>query len=172
MLRWLKRIAFVLVALLVVCSAYVSIVYFFGSEDARGRLGLFYAAIMANSHPPPIAASGVISSGSDWMMSEPASTKFTAILRRNFPPGSEERDMETALISQGFKPEKITDCGPGNGAVVTQIATRQCRTRDSTQSLRYDWGGAPCDMRLTVRWVADRRGRLTAIDGYYGAECL
>ena len=172
MLRWLKRITFALAALLVVCAAYVAVVYFFGSEDARGRLGLVYAAITANHYPPPIAASGVISSGNNWMVSEPASSKFTAILRRNFPPGSEERDMKTALTSQGFKPEEIADCGSGNGAVVAQAAKPQCRTRESTQTLRYEWGGAPCDMRLTVRWGADRRGHLTAIEGSYGAECL
>ncbi|GEM_PF-6728035 len=171
-MRWLKRTAFVLAALLVVCAAYVAVVYFFGSEDARGRLDLFYAAIMANRHPPPIAASGVISSGSDWMMPEPASTKFTAILRRNFPPGSDEQAMKVALISQGFKPEKIADCGQGNGVVATQTDKHRCQVREDTQALRYDWGGAPCDMRLAVRWVADRRGRLTTIEGYYSAECL
>jgi hypothetical protein len=172
MLRWLKRIVFILMALLVVCAAYVATVYFFGSDDARGRLGLVYTAIMANHHPPPIATSGVISSGSDWMMPEPASTKFTAILRRNFPLGSEEQAMKGALVSQGFKLEQIADCGQGSGAVLTQAAKRQCQTREVTQSLRYDWGGVPCDMHLTVRWVASRGGRLTAMDGYYGAECL
>jgi hypothetical protein len=164
--RWLKRVAFILMALLVVCAAYVAVVYFFGSNDARGRLGLVYVAIMANHHPPPIAASGVISNDSDWMMPEPASTKFTAVLRRDFPQGSDERAMLEALGAQGFKIEEITHCRSVNGVI--HSGGNRCETRD----LEYEWGGVPCNSRLVVRWSADRKDRLDNISGYYSAVCL
>jgi hypothetical protein len=166
MLRWLKRFVFVLMALLVVCAAYVATVYFFGSEDARGRLGLVYAAIVANHHPPPIAASGVLSNGPDWMLPEPASTKFTAVLRRDFPQGSGERAMLESLGAQGFKLEEITDCQYVNGAM--HPGGSRCETRD----LEYEWGGVPCNNRLVVRWSADRKDRLVNISGFYGVGCL
>jgi hypothetical protein len=171
-LRWLRRVAYVLAALLIASAAYIATIYFFGSEDARGHLALIYAAVVANHHPPPIAATGVVSAGTDWMMPEPASTKFTAILRRNFPLGSDEHAMRAALVSQGFRDEKIADCGEGRGAIVPQNSKRRCQSREPAQSLRYDWGGAPCDMRLTVHWTADRQSRLVAIEGHYGAVCL
>src|SRR5262249_21506368 len=132
MLRWFRRIALTLVALVAALAGCIAFIYFFGSSESRNSLAHLYAIAAANHSPPPIARSGVTSSGSDWMMPEPASTKFTAVLREHFPPGSSASEMRTVLAAQGFGPR-----------------------RTDANAMEYQWGAYPCIRRLTVRWTAD-----------------
>jgi hypothetical protein len=170
--RRLKRIALVLVALVAVIAGCLGGLYYFGSDQTREGFAFALAAILANHDPPQIARSGVVSTGKDWMDTEPTSAKFTAVLHKNFPSGSDEQAMRGALVSQGFKPQQVTDCGLANGPAVPAGADRSCRTSALDRALEYDWGGFPCNSELAVRWVADRKGHIVKIEGFYRAGCL
>jgi hypothetical protein len=148
MSRWLKSIAIGLAAVVFLISSYVAFVWFFGSDVQRYWLALSYVAVTANHSPPPIAANGVLSNDTNWMMTEPASAKFTAILRKRFPRGSSEEAMRVALTAQGFKDDT------------------------SANTLTYEWGGVPCKNTLRVLWVGDKADHLSEISGHYYAACL
>ncbi|HWA92863.1 MAG TPA: hypothetical protein VG889_22720 [Rhizomicrobium sp.] len=173
MLRWLKRLAIALAVVFTIAVGAVAIVWFFGSNEKRFWLAMAYAKIVANHSPPPIAASGVISDDANWMMPEPASMKFTAVLRKQFPPGTEVRAMRDTLAAQGFEAELVPDCGGADGIAKPAGLAKPCRRyRVIADALEYHWGGGVCGSSLTVTWTPDRNGRLVAIQGYYGATCL
>jgi len=171
-LRVLKWAGFLLLLMIILLTGWIGIRFLEDPKGTRDGLHMLYVLAAANHNPPPIAASGILSTGSDWMMPQPTGAKFTAILRKSFPAGSDEQAMRDALSDQGFEAVTESDCRkPG---VITKLGTPapHCRTTVVPRLLQYSWGGLPCSQTLRVGWTAGRHGRLVTIAGSYDAECL
>lgn len=124
--------------------------------------------------PPPIA--GGIGCDNVRTCGE-ANRAFTQRLNRRFPPGTSVASLRSELTTEGFQPlpAAIKDClPPGEPAPIGKLVI-ECPAWnlawDPRNELVYGWGVLPCGRSLSVRWDADRQGRVTRIEGYYDYTC-
>src|ERR1700722_103458 len=93
-----------LIALFALGSLCALLVLFFAVDPLDFGLAVAEVAEDAFGYPyptnPPAIAEGA---PFDWLYGWPADPKWTAILKRRFPPGSSEAALETTLRQQGFK---------------------------------------------------------------------
>lgn len=157
--------------MIILLLGWIGVLFLIDPESARLSLGMIYAAATSNHYPPPIAATGAVPTGQDGMMPEPAGTKFTAVLRKTFPLGSDEHAMRAVLMGQGFTAPNAAECEATATALTNPDVVHGCQ--DPVQhALTYDWGGPACNTTLRVDWVSDKAGRLVDIAGSYRAACL
>ena len=169
MWRWLRRIALALAVLFIGLIVWLALTP--GWPDAsHSELHFVLEELSRNHYPPPIAANGVIETGPRWAYIEPTRSRFTAALRKSFPLGSREEEMQAALSEQGFVPARQEDC-PSSSPGASPLRG-DCPSHLVPRVMQYDWGGVPCNQHLWVRWTADSRHRLTAINGNYAVACL
>ena len=134
-----------------------------------------FARGLPHTSPPPIAENVKCE---NWRNCREASYAFTQILRKRFPFGTHDRVLRTALLDQGFSglPASITSCLPhGQEAPVGKMVI-ECPAWDPSWNpenyLAYGWGVAPCGSQLSVKWSADKKGKITHLEGYYDYTCL
>jgi hypothetical protein len=70
----------------------------------------------------------------------------------------------------------ITTCLPrGQEAPIGKLVI-ECPAWDSNWNprnyLAYGWGGPPCGNELSVKWSADKSGKITHLEGFYDYTCL
>ena len=99
--------------------------------------------------PPPIAEGSI--AADDWSKYESASAKFTSVLARRFPRGSDADKLTDALIEEGFE---FYDPLLGK------------------RSASFTWGNAVCKNYATVRWTVDTGNKVDSIEGWYSNACL
>jgi len=170
--RLLKIVALAFFGFVLLLAGWIGYRFIVDPEDTKFALAAFYVVATANHNPPPIAASGVLQDGPNWMMPEPASSRFTAILRKSFPMGSSASTMRASLAGQGFEPDQETACRDMSEEEVRRNRPASCSKRIVPGVLRYDWGGIPCSNALRVYWAADSANHLTKIFGRYDVTCL
>ena len=178
-MRWLWRLvrwlAGLVVFVVLVLGILLTLLVLFDAQGSRLLVDVLVSEIVNHQSPPPIAE-GLIPSGQDWMTLEPTSSKFTAVLRKRFPPGSSAQTMHDDLTEQGFGDEQLLPrepvCTRPDPELEQTALLVYCPPAPWQHSLHYLWGSALCHQDLNVLWSADARGRLTQIVGYYTAECL
>jgi hypothetical protein len=99
--------------------------------------------------PPPIAEGSI--TADDWSKYGSASAKFTSVLARRFPKGSDADELTDALIVEGFE---FRDPLLGK------------------RSATFTWGNAVCKNYATVIWTADTGNKVDSIEGWYSNACL
>ncbi|HXC55053.1 MAG TPA: hypothetical protein VNU97_07145 [Rhizomicrobium sp.] len=129
----------------------------------------------AHFFPPPMA-DGI--KCDNWRNCSQANAAFTEVLRRRFPLGTPENVLRSTLLAQGFRtlPVSITACLPrGQEAPIGKLVI-ECPAWDFNWNprdyLAYGWGGPPCGTDLSVKWSADKSGKITHLEGYYDYTCL
>jgi hypothetical protein len=128
---------------------------------------------------PPQIARAVIT-GEDWSQPRTGSRKFTVVLNRQFPPGTDAGAMVSALRSQGFefpppaRPNCIPESKMGEWVLTAKPgdSPNVCPSYDPRRTLNYQWGWFPCAEFLRVEWTADEPGRITKIMGSYSNACV
>jgi hypothetical protein len=137
---------------------------------------VFFANPFTNSAPPPIAEGQI--TPEDWTHWDEAGRKFTAVLARRFPSGSNEATLKSTLLAQDFhfpKPPPTNCLPPGQEAPIGVVYYR-CLTSDAMKALErtlvYEWGRFPCTKSLSVQWSAGDRGEITNVRGSYYGVCL
>jgi hypothetical protein len=116
----------------------------------------------------------------DWRDCSIASHKLTNILRAEFPLGTSEAALESALRAQGFEhlPTSITHCTRPGGHTPYGAKAIACPAWDANWDpkhyLKYQSGGPGlfCSHGADVLWSSDKKGRLTHLEAYYVVACL
>jgi hypothetical protein len=125
--------------------------------------------------PPPIS-DGIRCA--DWKNCSEASRAFADILHRRFPLGTHEDVLKSRLSAQGFRPLplSITNCLPPTREAPIGKLVIECPSWDLNWNPRnelvYGWGGPPCGSELSVKWSADKSGKITHLEGAYDYTCL
>jgi hypothetical protein len=168
MKRWQKILCWVVGAPAAVVAAFAVV-----KPDLTAFVFLALLGSLTNNMRPPEFAREAVAGGS-WIHWQEPSEKFTLVLRKRFPLGSNEQLMRAALRSDGFEDRKPppTNCVHPGDPVPIGVVVTPCPTHDWRRALDYYWGALPCGNQLTVLWDADRRGKITELDGYYGQTCL
>src|SRR5262249_21612643 len=95
-----------------------------------------------------------------------ASTRFTAVLQRKFPPGFDEHKLAQTLLDQGFEylPGPKPGCVPEKDVSKMPVgkAFVPCPTYDPHRTLAYEWppwdlfpiAWVVCGQHLSVAWQA------------------
>jgi len=103
------------------------------------------------------------------------SRQLTARLQREFPLGTTERTLKTALLAQGFTPiDAPENCvQPVQHGEPLRLDGRVavCPPQDQRKSLKYQWGSGACGSTIWVRWSTDASEVITLLDGYYNTTC-
>ena len=135
-----KRVGFITVAGAIIGIAAIA----FFDPFAFAALGISIFGTGHPSEPPPIAEGANF----DFLHGLPNEPKWTKILQRNFPAGSNLEVLRATLQHQGFD-------------------------IDSTHNTaRYEWGGMPCLKNLSVDWESSMGGKVESVGGGYGSACL
>jgi hypothetical protein len=134
-----------------------------------------------HDRPPPIAQGVIVEA--DWADFDAGSRKFNAAIQQKFPQGAPESKLVQTLVSQHFhfarpahegcktiQEQRKMEMGSNIGGGPTSYY--ECPEWDPKRTLRYAWGGIPCDQYVLVQWSADKQGRLTHIQGFYGGGCM
>jgi hypothetical protein len=166
----------IMLSILVVAVTGISALWLFGSQETRLILLVPLSLVLANHHPPEIAA-GVISDA-DWRDQTGASRKFTALLQQRFPAGTDESTLMLQLLRQGFKPLSESYLNKAECQKPIQIeplgtVSETCTYTYPQRILRYSWGpGIICWTSLSVMWSTDEASKIVRIAGSYYGACL
>ncbi len=120
------------VLLLLGLAAYWGISFWYGRSGIRPL------------DPPAIAQNAQFEWRHGWR-SEP---KWTAMLKRAFPLGSEVSALEDRLHREGFKLDA------------------------KRNTAEYEWGGQPCVYTLRVDWATTADRKIASVNGGYALACL
>ena len=137
---------------------------------------LFALAAAGACKPPPIAG------GTDcvsWHDCREAHEKFNATLRRHFPAGSSQANLEHELMAQGFQrdPRTPTNCLRREETAPIGVPTIECPNWDQNWNphdrLVHHTAGFPlCGRDIGVWWSSSKAGNLTHVEGFYSITCL
>jgi hypothetical protein len=166
--RWTIRILLGCIALVGVAFAALFI------KDpiaARLLLAMLVYPLFGNTSPPAMLKADVTGM---WLKWDEASRKLTSHLQREFPIGTAETKLKSALLKQGFKPlpPPPSDCVPAGRELPPGRVYTSCPTRDLSMELVYRWGSPICTDSITVRWATDPADAITEISAGYYAACL
>jgi hypothetical protein len=166
--RWTVRILLGGVALLGTALA-VLIVINPGAAIILFAMRVF--PLFGNTSPPPMFEADVAGM---WMKWDEAGRKITAHLQEQFPAGTTEAALKSALARQGFKPlpPPPADCVPPGVQMPIGKTYTPCPTRDPSKALVYRWGGGVCTSTVSVRWETGGGETVTQVTGGYNAACL
>jgi len=104
--------------------------------------GLAFWFINDRPDTPPIAQGLDLGPGGIW-----ANSRWTATLKRQFPLGSPDWDVQDTLKAQGF------------------------RLDQSNQTAEYESGWPVCKNILRARWTTNANHEITSLVGTYGSVC-
>jgi hypothetical protein len=173
--RLVRLVVGLVVAIFLALGIGLALLALFQPQEARLVVAAVAASFLNHHSPPPIAA-GLVPGGSDWMMLEPTSSKFTAALRQHFPMGSDADALHDTLQAQGFGDEAWLRpgalCTPPDDEPSPTMRLIHCPPAPWQHSLHYFWGGVICQQDLTVLWSTGARRRISQVAGYYSATCL
>jgi hypothetical protein len=167
-LRWTKRIALGCVALL---GLGLAALFIKAPTETIFLLEALVYSLFANDKPPPLFKDDLAGMWNKW---DEASQRLTSRLQQQFPAGTAETLLKSALLKQGF--ESLTpprsDCVPaGQELPVGRVITR-CPTHDPSKTLTYHWGGVVCTEIIAVQWTTDDADAIAKVSGTYYAGCL
>jgi hypothetical protein len=120
--------------------------------------------LFSNSHPPA-TADGLFTSWDSRLWGEDH-RKFIAILEQKFPVGTNEAQLKSTLLSQGFKPATARNCEPESNVY------HRCPPHDQRKGLSYAWNSFPCGQFIEVWWTAGDSGDINWISGNHFGGCL
>jgi hypothetical protein len=166
-LRWTKRIALGCVALL---GLGLAALFIKAPTETIFLLEALVYSLFANDKPPPLFKDDLAGMWNKW---DEASQRLTSRLQQQFPAGTAEPLLKSALLKQGFElsPPPRSDCLPaGQEVPVGRVFTR-CPTHDPSETLNYYWG-VVCTETITVRWTTDGVNAIAEVSGRYYAACL
>jgi hypothetical protein len=165
-LRWIKRIILGCVALL---GLGLTALFIKSPSATTLLLAMLVYSPFENDKPPPMFKDDLAGMWGKW---DEASQRLTSRLQQQFPAGTAETSLKSALLKQGFEPlpPPRSDCvTAGQEAPVGRVFTR---CRDQSKSLDYHWGGVVCTETITVRWTTDGADVIAELSGSYYAGCL
>jgi hypothetical protein len=168
--RYVTRISLALLLIIAVVVAALSVVAGGKLEIALLYAGAVAEPLLANSHPPAIA-DGLFTSW-DWRLWGDDDRKFTAILEQKFPIGTNEAQLKSTLLGQGFKATPPRDCLPPGQPAPIGKAIHRCPSHDQSKELRYKWSRLHCGQFVTIWWKANDNGEITQINGIHFGGCL
>lgn len=134
-------------------------------------VGMLVFPLVGNTHPPPMFDADIAGM---WLKWDEASQKINGHLRKQFPAGTTEAALKSALANQGFRPlpPPPADCVPGGQQMPIGKTYTVCPTRDPSKTLVYKWSGGVCTSTISVRWETNHDKVVTNLDGGYFAGCL
>jgi hypothetical protein len=99
--------------------------------------------------PPEIAADIAF----DTHKPDPATSQFSAALRKRFPPGTPETTLRALLLAQGFRYDEPPICYGHEGQTIHDSSGGfvGCPGLDN-RSLRYEWGAIPFSF-AQISWM-------------------
>ncbi|MGA9300526.1 MAG: hypothetical protein WA832_07225 [Bradyrhizobium sp.] len=127
--------------------------------------------LFGNTKPPSLFEADIAGMWTKWYE---AGRKITAHLQQQFPAGTTEATLKSALTRQGFKPlpPPPADCVPSGVQIPIGKIYTSCPTRDPSKTLVYEWSGGVCTSTVSVRWETDVGETITQVNGNYYAACL
>ena len=169
--RWARWTLRIFLALLAVPALALIALFIKNPEGAAIIVAILVSPLFTNSKPPPMFDADIAGMWTKW---DEAGRKITAHLQQQFPTGTTEAALKSALANQGFKPlpPPRADCVPAGRQMPVGITYTPCPTRDPSKTLVYKWGGGVCTSTISVHWDANDDKVVTKLDGGYYAACL
>ncbi len=169
--RWLRWMIWITLGCFAIPTLLLVVAFIRNPQTAALFVTMLVYPLFGNTSPPSMFAADIAGM---WFKWDEAGRKITTHLQEQFPAGTSEAALKSALAKQGFKPlpPPPANCVPaGQQVPVGKVQTR-CPTGDPGPTLVYQWGGFGCTSTVSVRWESDSRQNITQVNGGYYGACL